>query len=339
MKHSLAHVMGIAFGPWNLTPEMLAVVASVLARHIALDERPADALLQIGQVEAVQAALANRKNLPQPRVGSVAIIPVHGVIAPHASQLGNASNVTSFDDLSDALDHAVRDKGVRTIVFDVDSPGGSVRGNQEFAAEVMRARTKKPIIAHANYLMASAAYQLSAAATEIVAAPSAQVGGIGTYSIHDDFSAAMAQHGVKRTYISAGAGKVDGNEAEPLSEAAYAKRQKAVNVAYTDFVNTVVRGRGTGTTVEKVRDTWGAHVYGAVEAKDLGLIDKIATFDQTLERLLDPADALDRAALATFEDAPVDTPQIREEAGQDRRRELLELQHTMERLQLFDLTE
>lgn len=312
--------------PWNIRPEMLPIIAGVIARaeKLATDPTPE---LEAEHRDAVQAAVANRKNLPQPRVGSVAIIPVHGVLSPRATAFSDMSGMTSYDRLSQQLHEAVNDKGVRNIVLDIDSPGGSVAGNQEIAAEIMRARTKKPIIAQAQYLAASAAYQIASAATEIVAAPSAQVGSIGTYSIHNDLSKALDQFGIKRTYISAGSGKVDGNETEPLSEPARARRQKAVNEAYDAFVATVARGRGNGTSESKIRDTWGAHIYGAREGKDLGLIDKIATLDQTLERLLEPGDTADRAALAAYrgddDNAPVDTSQARRRAGsdQDRRRD------------------
>jgi|SRR5215831_1240235 len=331
-SHAHAHAISFALEHhWNLTPGMLRVVAGVLARHEALELNWSPEL-EAEHRDAIQAAVQNKKNLPQPRVGSVQIIPVSGVLVPRASAFSDISGATSYARLSQQLQEAVADKGVRNIVLDVDSPGGSVAGNQELAAEIMRARTKKPIIAQAQYLMASAAYQLGSAATEIAAAPSAQVGSIGTYSIHNDLSAALEQMGVKRTYISAGTGKVDGNETGPLTDSALARRQKSVNDAYDAFVSTVVRGRGNGTTESKVRDSWGAHVYGARDAKDMGLIDRIATLDQTLERLLETGDVADRAALAAYrgdhldDDATADIPQTRVRAGsgQDRRRELLE---------------
>jgi signal peptide peptidase SppA len=333
--------------PWNLKPEMLGTVAAVIARAEACASAPTPEL-EAEHDAAIHAAVGNKQNLPQPRVGSVAIIPVFGVLAPRADAFTDVSGVTSYSRLSAQLRDAVADKGVRNIVLDINSPGGSVAGNQEFASEVMRARTKKPILAQAQYLAASAAYQIASAATEIVAAPSAQVGSIGTYSIHNDLSAAFEQLGIKRTYISAGSGKVDGNETGPLTDSARARRQKSVDEAYDAFVATVVRGRGNGTSESKVRDTWGAYVYGAREAKDLGLIDKIATLDQTLERLLEPGDTADRAALAAYrgddDDATVDTSQTRLRAGsdQDRRRDVLMrclIERQVFEQQLSDLTE
>jgi ClpP class serine protease len=186
----------------------------------------------------------------------------------------------------------------------------------------MKARTKKPIIAQAQYTMASAAYQIAAAATEIVAAPSARIGSIGTYSIHNDLSQALATLGVKRTFISAGEGKIDGNDAEPLTPAAQERMQLAVDQAYNAFVTTVVHGRGSGVTAARVRSEWKAHVYSAADAEANGMIDRIATLDETLERLLGSSEAADdRAALDPL--ASADTPQdLAEVSGQDRLRDV-----------------
>lgn len=312
--------------PWNLTPEMLSLIAGVLARRIAgMDANEAD----------IQAALVNRKNLPQPRAGSVAIIPIYGVIAPRMNLFSEISGGTTFQKLTSQLRAVVADKSVRNIVLDVDSPGGSVAGNAEFTAEVMRARTKKPIIAVAQYTMASAAYQLSAAATEIIAAPSARVGSIGTYTIHNDLSEALKQLGVKRTFISAGEGKVDGNETGPPSDRYVERMQAAVDEMYGVFVSNVVKGRGAGMTAERVRKDWKADVYSAQEALSNGMIDSIGTLDDTVARLLaDSPDAADRAAATSYPSTDDTTQEPSPATVQDRQsmlaleRQVLELQLT-----------
>jgi signal peptide peptidase SppA len=323
------HVLAFALEhPWNLTQPMLTVVASILARRIAGEE--------VDRAE-IEAALVNRKNLPQPRQGTVAVIPVYGVIAPRMNLFSEMSGGTSFAELSKQLHAAVNDKTVKQILFDVDSPGGSVAGNAEFAAEVMKARTKKPVIAQAHYTMASAAYQLAAACTEIVASPSALVGSIGTFSIHDDLSEAMKKVGVKRTFISAGEGKVDGNPTEPLGDEPRGRIQARVNEAYDTFVTNVTRGRGQGVSPEKVRGEWKAHVYNAAEAKRIGMIDRVATLDETLARLTESPDDVGDTRAATDLSTPNDTPQDAPcVSGQDRRAEA-ELRRQMLELSISGL--
>lgn len=333
MTRHYDHVLGFALEhPWAITRPMLSVIAGILARRVAGQD--------VDRAE-LEAALVNRKNLPQPQAGSIAIIPVYGVIAPRMNMLSEMSGGTTFEKLTAQLREALGNKSVKTIVFDIDSPGGNAAGATEFAREVMRARVKKPIIAVANYLMASAAYWVGAAATEIVASPSAKVGSVGVYTSHDDLSGAFEQVGLKRTYLSAGDGKTYGNEAEPLSAEAEARIQTMINDAYGLFVGDVVKGRGQPLTAERVRSEWKALVYSAPEALAMGMIDSVATLDETLARVLSTSpDAADRQAAQTFvsDDTSPPTDTAQEPSGataQDRSAELA-LEHQLFELQLTD---
>lgn len=301
-SRSYDHLLSFALShPWALQREMLAVIAGILARRLAGQETDPAVLA---------AALVNRKNLPQPAEGGgVAIIPVYGVLAPRMNLLSEMSGGTTFETLTGQLREVMANKAVKTIVLDVDSPGGNVAGATEFAREVMKARTRKPVLAQIQYTGASAAYWIAAAATEIIAAPSARVGSIGVYTAHDDLSEALAKEGIKRTYIAAGDGKVHGFENEPLSTDALARITALVEEAYGRFVSDVVHGRGKGVTAETVKTTWKAALYGAPEALSLGMIDQIATLDETLARLRGASPEVGRLAAAAPSCSTLDTTQ------------------------------
>jgi signal peptide peptidase SppA len=271
------HVLSFALDhPWAITRPMLAVVAGIIARRIAGRADP----------EAIEAAVVNRKALPQPRAGSAAIIPVYGVIAPRLNAMSEMSGGTTFERLSGQLRECMANPAIKTIILDVDSPGGNVAGATEFANQLLAARAKKPILGQVQYTGASAAYWLLACTTQIIAAPSARIGSIGIYTSHDDLSSALKSEGITRTIIAAGDGKVDGNDAEPLGEEARGRIQKLVDETYAVMVADIVKGRGQGVTDKRVRGEWRAHVYGATEAISLGLIDRIGTLEDTLARTL-----------------------------------------------------
>src|SRR5262245_2691321 len=85
--------------PWALTPDMLAIVASILGERLA-GEKADDA--------TIAAAVAARKNdLPQPTRGGVAVIPFYGVVAPRINAMSEASGGTSFERLGLHLRDAV----------------------------------------------------------------------------------------------------------------------------------------------------------------------------------------------------------------------------------------
>lgn len=215
--------------------------------------------------------------------GGVAIIPLRGVIANRISMLGEMSGGTSSEGTARAFKAALSDGQVKAIVLDVDSPGGAVSGTDELSSMIFNARGGKPIVAHVNASAASAAYWIASAADEVVVTPSGSVGSIGVFGVHDDVSAALEKVGIKKTIISAGKFKVDGNPYQPLGEDAAARMQARVNAAYDMFVKAVARNRNVAQS--KVRDGFGqGDMVDAEPALAEGMIDRIATLDETLRR-------------------------------------------------------
>jgi capsid assembly protease len=172
---------------------------------------------------------------------------------------------------------------VQTIVFDVDSPGGNVAGATEFHKVLLRARTEKPCIAVASYLCASAAFWAMSAATKIIAPPSAQIGGVGVLAIYDDLSAAIEQRGIKREVLRAGKFKGEAIGG-PLSAEARTHIQSLIDANYGRMTTDIANGRGV--KVAAVREGYGEGFCLTAEAAlAAGMIDDIATLDETLARL------------------------------------------------------
>jgi len=278
--HNYDHLAAYAVtNPWALEPEMLAVVVAILSRRLAGDDTHPDVM-----------ALAQQKRHEQVVPKGIGVIPMYGVMAPKMNMFSEISGGTTYQQSTALLREAVNTKDISAIVLDWDSPGGNVQGADEFAHEVMKARAIKPVISQVNYRMCSAAYWIGACATEIVAAPSGVVGAIGVYSIHDDLSKALADKGVKRTYISKGKYKVDGNETEPLTDETKTRWLAELEVPYTKFINAVAHGRGVSASAVRAGFGEGRAVQ-ADDALALGMVDRIATFDDTLTRLTSPATA------------------------------------------------
>jgi len=277
--------------PWAIQPQVLTFMVDLLRNRVAgvvlssdeIDERLAAAKAQNG--DRTGAALA----------GSVAVIPMYGLITQRESLMTAMSGGTSIDELRSFLRSALVDPAVQAIVFDIDSPGGSVDGVPEFAAELRSARNgPKPIVGQVNTLCASAAYWLASNMTEIVLTSSGEVGSIGVYAAHEDVSEAEAKAGVKTTLISAGPYKTEGNPFEPLNDEARLAIQDQVDAFYGMFLSDVARGRGT--TVKAIAADYGKGrtllardfvqgdrtVPGALTA---GMVDRIDTLEATVLRL------------------------------------------------------
>ena len=269
--------------PWALLPEVYDTMAAVLDRW-ARGEVASPAVLD--QVRADASDRRGRRAAGASVGGGVAVLPLYGVISQRGNALDDISGPgsTSTQMFTKTLREAVADESVGSIVLDVDSPGGSVYGIEELADEVYRARSKKPVIAVANSLAASAALWVSSQASELYVTPSGELGSIGVIVAHSDWSQANDKAGVKVTYITAGKYKAEMNPNEPLSEDARDYEQSRVDDYFASFTRGVARGRNV--SVATVRgESWGeGRVLGAKQAVAVKMADGIRTFDDVIGR-------------------------------------------------------
>lgn len=221
---------------------------------------------------------------PYQLVGTVAVLPVQGVLTPRASWMTEVCGMTSTQQLGQWINQAVADKDVTAIVMDVDSPGGDAKGNAELAAIIREARGKKPIKAVVTGMGASAAYYVASAADEVIVSPSSEVGSIGTFTVHSEYSKQAEQRGVKYTVVKAGENKAVGNPYEPLSDNSKAVIQERVDGMNALFVNDVAANRGVSAEVIQTKFGQGK-VMLAQAAVTAGLADRVGTLDAVLAEL------------------------------------------------------
>lgn len=267
--------------PWAILPSKLAVLEEIVYRHVSGEKLDA---------EEVQARI-HGSTRPQDRNMGVegnpqllAILPLFGTIFPRANMMTDVSGATSAERFGEKFSALVDNPEIGAIVLDINSPGGQVNGIADVANRIFEARGKKPVVAIANHLMASAAYWIGTAADEVVVTPDAEVGSVGVFAVHQDVSQALEQDGIKVTIIKEGKYKIEGNPYEPLSEEARAVIQTRVTEAYDNFISALARQRGVKP--DDVRNGYGeGRVIGAQQAIRLGMADRIETFDQTVERV------------------------------------------------------
>ena len=262
--------------PWAILPHKLAILEEIVARHISGEKLDA---------EEVQTRIHGARRPADRRMGSVAVLPLFGTIFPRANLLTDVSGATSAERFGAQFAELIQDPDVSAIVLDVDSPGGQANGIDEVSRQIFEARGKKPIVAVANYLMASAAYYIGTAADEVVVTPSGEVGSIGAFSVHEDISAALEQKGIKVSLISEGKYKVEGNPYQPLTVEARAAIQVRVSEVYDAFIKSVARNRGIKPAA--VRNGYGeGRLVGSRQAVEMGMADRMGTLEETIDRLL-----------------------------------------------------
>ena len=290
--------------PLLLLPEKLAVITEVLSGRIGIDaagvefgprDRQAvsalDAALLPGATrftgESVDRDADGRavKSLPYRRTPEgVAIITITGSLVNRGAWVGASSGLTSYEGIAFQIESATRDPKVRSIILDIESPGGEAVGAFETAALVRKCGAAKPIFACVNGMAASAAYAIASGAKAIMSSETGLAGSIGVVMMHADYSRAVDRAGITPTFIHAGAHKVDGNPYEPLSKEVKADLQAEVDKFYDLFTNTVAEGRGKRLSATAARATEARCFIGAA-AKDAGLVDEIGGFADLLGSL------------------------------------------------------
>jgi signal peptide peptidase SppA len=276
-----AHVIAEFYSrAWAILPEKLYLIDQLI-RMRAAGARFTD--------EEIQERIgANVSAGPKPRAttpGLVAVIPIMGVISHRMNMMQQLSGGggTSIEKLTAQFRTALADPNVKAIIFDVDSPGGSLDGVPELAAEIFNARGQKKTVAVANTMAASAAYWLACAASELVVTASGAVGSIGVYCAHEDMSKALESEGRNVTLISYGKYKTEGNPLAPLSDEARAEMQSKVNAYGEMFVKAVAQNRNTDA--QSVRSGYGeGRLVLAADAVKQGMADRVATLDDVLAK-------------------------------------------------------
>ncbi|MGB0971557.1 MAG: phage major capsid protein [Mycobacterium sp.] len=281
---------------WAIHPDKLATIAEVLALHATGGTLTRD---------EIEARIGDRNDRGPQAGAGVAVLPLHGTISHRMGGMSESSGGVSTERFGQWFKAAMADPGVGSIVLDVDSPGGGTKGVRELADMIYAARGVKSVVAIANGMMASAAYWIASAAEGVWATPSADVGSIGVYTMHDDLSKAMEDRGVKRTVISAGKHKVEGNPYGPLGDDAKANIQARVDEEYDAFVAAVARHRGVDEDV--VREGYGeGRALSATKARREGMVDKVGAFDTLLGKM---GAGSSRARLKAADLTPVITAQ------------------------------
>lgn len=313
MSDRLRHVLSALSAPWAITPEAFETVCEIVDRRasgVKYSHEEIAAIVRESNAEFADRHAASGA-LQAGGGGAVAVIPIYGTILPRpVSTLsgGGGTALTSFIDKFKAAD---ADPSVGAILLDVDSPGGSAAMVPE-AAQVIRDASKR-VNAIANTTCCSAAYWLACQVNgDFFGSPSAWIGSVGVFARHVDYSKQLEAEGVKITYVSAGANKVEGNPTEPLSDNARSQMQEMVDECYDDFVASVARGRGVDP--QEVLDSYGqGRSFSAVAAYGLGMIDRVATFDEVVAEMLGASTSGygSRAhAVADFIEAALDGPTI-----------------------------
>lgn len=197
------------------------------------------------------------------------------------------------------------DDNVRGMVMRVNSPGGSAFASEQIweALEYFKSKDKPLYVSMGDYA-ASGGYYISCGADSIFAEATTLTGSIGVFGMIPDFS------GLVTGKLGVTFGSVASNENAAFPDVMKAmtpfqqeSMQRSVDEIYRTFTGRVASGRGLD--IEEVLKIAEGRVWVGTSARELGLVDGIATLEQTVDAMT--------AELGLDENAYVQYPDIKRE--------------------------
>lgn len=198
---------------------------------------------------------------------------------PHTAFIDIKGNIfegsqASAQNIVKAIHTAYRAKGMKDVIFRINSGGGSPVQADYIYQEIMRFRHKYPkikVYAVCSDLCASAAYYIAAAANDIYASRASLVGSIGVLYNGFGLVGTMDKLGVTRRLITAGKNKGFLDPFSPELPADKEKMDVMLEVVHQVFENSVKEGRGARLIIND--DTFSGLFWTGQQAKPMGLID------------------------------------------------------------------
>lgn len=287
---------------WAIRDDAWETIQAVIHRHESGERLTREQIrAAIGaDEEDEQPILAQDEEQPV-----IARISICGPIIPRGNAMSDVSGMASAEMVAKKIRAAGSKENVASVLLDFDCPGGAVTGIQEAAAAIREVRAIKPVVAHANHMACSAAYWLASQASEIVASPSAEVGSIGVFMVHQDLTKMAEKEGVKATFIFAGKNKTEGHPLKALSEDAKLYAQHKIDAIYASMTEDIAEGIGVSASKVRGASFGQGRSLLADEALSVGMVHRIATSEETIARMAaDPKSIALRPAARAFVTVP-----------------------------------
>jgi signal peptide peptidase SppA len=211
---------------WLILPESLQAMACTSEAFFTLELPP-----------VTKSSLLSVKD-------GVATIDITGPLMRNPDAFDRAMlDATDMNDIHDALDQAASRPDVKSVMLNIDSPGGTVQGTPELAAAVAELGASKTVYAFSSGLMCSAAYWIASQAKAIYATPSARIGSIGVVQTVVNQTERLAKAGIKVEVFTSGKFKAMGHSALPLTDEQRTHIQSGLEDIGKDFRDAVTARR------------------------------------------------------------------------------------------------
>lgn len=267
---------------WAIKEDYLKTILDISLR---VHEKDMEAILA-KQEKYSSVAMLRGERLPNSNNayirGNVGILPIIGVISRYSNIFSNFSGGTSVSALANDLSELLNSPKVKSILLEVDSPGGEANGIHELANIIKAVNKEKTVTAYVSGMAASGAYWLSSAANSIVADKTAMLGSIGVVSSQRDYSERDEKQGIKTYQIVSS--QSPNKRPDLNTEEGRNTVQTLVDNLADVFISDVATNRNVSKE-EVISDFGQGGILIASKAVKNKMADSLGSFEETIQSL------------------------------------------------------
>lgn len=219
-----------------------------------------------------------------PSLGNcVGVVEINGEITTSSIPMSLLSEgMPGSEDYAVAIEDINKRDDISSVVFVVNSPGGSVVAAHDIYYAIKS--VKKPKVAYFREVAASAGYYIATPTNYIMSDPDTLTGSIGAVMTIAQMKGLLEKLGVNITNVASGQYKDIGAINKDLSPEEFAMLQEIVNESYQGFKSVILTERKGKLNVAMFDMVADGRILSASQAKTVGLIDALGTKKDAIKK-------------------------------------------------------
>lgn len=209
----------------------------------------------------------------------IAVIPIKGDIMSESPAF---SATFSAEEIVERIDMANADPTVGAVLFDIDSPGGSIVSTKQIVYKIRS--LEKPSVAYIGEMGASGAYYVAAATDYIVADDDSITGSIGVISIVPNIEGLLEKLGINVKVLKEGEFKSMADPFHELTEEEEEILQTILKEAFEAFKADILEFRGDKLDESSFNEIADGRILSGRQALEANLIDMTGTKEDAINK-------------------------------------------------------
>ncbi len=189
--------------------------------------------------------------------------------------------ITQDDYRSEVLEKIAKEKSIKAVIVNIDSPGGGIVGSEILFEELRNIAAHKPIVVMMGSVAASGGYMAALASDYIIARNGTLTGSIGVIMESPDVTELANKVGVKFHNYKSSSLKGSPSPFEKSNAEVDAVMNASIQDSYKFFAD-LVRERRGDKLVKNTKHVLDGRVFTGRQAFEAGLIDEIGGKEQAI---------------------------------------------------------